>query len=205
MITIWGMQDSGNCYKPRLLMALTGRPFRHREISTLDGSTRTEAWLAKNPAGQAPLLELGDGRLLPESNAILCFLGEGTAFVPGDPFERATMLRWMFFEQNAHEVTVAVRRSLHVYPHRRAAASEERLRLTLEGGRAALAVMERHLAAQAFFGGERPSLADIALYPYTSSAHEGGFDLGPLPAVRSWLARIEALPGYQPKSWRPQD
>ncbi|MCQ0989099.1 glutathione S-transferase family protein [Jiella marina] len=205
MITLYGMADSGNCYKPRLLMALIGRPFRHVEVSTFDGTTRSEAYLVKNPAGQVPLLELDDGRTLPESNAILTFLGEGTAFVPDDSFDRATMLRWMFFEQNGHEVTVAVRRSLSIYPHRKAAATEERLRLTLEGGRQALQVMEQHLRKQSFFGGERPSLADIALYPYTATAEEGGFDLSAHEAIRAWLARIEALPGYKPKSWLPED
>ncbi|MFC0192547.1 glutathione S-transferase family protein [Aureimonas pseudogalii] len=204
MPTIHGMLDSGNCYKPRLLMALTGRAFRHSEVSTRDGSTRTAAFLARNPAGQCPLLELEDGRMLAESDAILVYLGEGTAFARDEPFERAQMLRWMFFEQNAHEGTVAVRRSLTVYPERAAAATPERMAQTLAGGTAALAVMERHLAQAEYFGGDRPSLADIALYPYTASAPEGGFDLGPLPAVRRWLARIEALPGYRPREWTPE-
>lgn len=201
--TIHGMLDSGNCYKPRLLMALTDRPFRHVETSTRDGTTRTAEFLAKNPAGQCPLLDLGDGRLLAESNAILVHLGEGTPFLPADPFERVQMLRWMFFEQNAHEGSVAVRRSLSVYPERAGAATPERMALTLANGTAALTVMERYLAEHRFFGGERPSLADIALYPYTASAPEGGFDLAPLPAVRAWLAAIEALPGFRPRDWVP--
>lgn len=204
MPTIYGMSSSGNCYKPRLLMALLGRPFRHVEVSALDGSTRTSEFLARNPAGQCPLLELDDGRLLPESNAILSFLGEGTPFVPADAFERAQMLRWMFFEQNGHEVSVAVRRALIVYPTRRADATPERLAMTLENGTKALRVMDTHLANHAFFGGVRPTLADIALYPYTAASPEGGFDLAPLPHVRLWLARIEALPGFRPQSWLPE-
>lgn len=204
MITIHGMQDSGNCYKPRLLMALLDRPFRHQEVSARDGSTRTPEFLRRNPSGQCPLLDLGDGRLLPESNAILVYLAEGTPFLADDPFERAQTLRWMFFEQNAHEVSIAVRRSLRVYPERAAAATGERMALTLENGTRALGVMETHLTTAPFFGGQRPSVADIALYPYTASAPEGGFDLAPFPAVQSWLARIEALPGFRSREWLPE-
>ncbi|WP_182085504.1 glutathione S-transferase family protein [Aureimonas sp. ME7] len=203
MITIHGMLDSGNCYKPRLLLALLGRPFRHNEVSSRDGSTRTPAFLARNPAGQLPLLELEDERVLAESNAILVYLGEATPFVPADPFERASTLRWMFFEQNAHEVTVAVRRSLTVYPERAPFATPERMALLLANGDRALDVMEAHLAARPFFGGDQPTVADIALYPYTATATEGGFDLTARPAVRTWLARIEALPGFRPRDWVP--
>ncbi|RIY02070.1 glutathione S-transferase family protein [Aureimonas flava] len=203
MITIHGMHDSGNCYKPRLLMALLGRPFRHGEVSARDGSTRTPAFLARNPAGQCPLLELEDGRVLAESNAILVHLAEGSPFLPVEAFERAQTLRWMFFEQNQHELNLAVRRSLVVYPERAAAATHERMALTLEGGTRVLGVMETHLTSAPFFGGTAPTVADIALYPYTASAPEGGFDLVPFPAVQSWLARIEGLPGFRPREWLP--
>ena len=204
MLTIYGMADSGNCYKPRLLLSLLGRPFRHVEISTRDGSTRTAAFLQKNPAGQCPLLELEDGRLLAESNAILAYLAEDTPFLPADPFDRAQTLRWMFFEQNAHEVSVAVRRSLTVYPERAGTATPERLALTLQNGRNALGVMERHLTVEDWFGPRRPSIADIALYPYTATAPEGGFSLDEFPAVRRWLARMATLPGFRPVGWVPE-
>lgn len=203
MIAIHGMLDSGNCYKPRLLLALLGRPFTHVETSSRDGTTRTEAFLHLNPSGQVPLLVREDGRVLAESNAILFHLGEGTPFVPADPFEQAEMLRWMFFEQNAHEASVAVRRSLTVYEERKASATPERMALTFENGNRALDVMETHLSRRDFFVGDRPSLADIALYPYTASAPEGGFDLSARPAVAAWLAGIEALPGYRPRDWLP--
>ncbi|MCB8836516.1 glutathione S-transferase family protein [Aurantimonas sp. VKM B-3413] len=204
MITLYGMTDSGNCYKPRLLMALTGRPFRHVEVSAHDGTTRSAEWLAKNPNGQVPLMELEDGRLLPESDAMLCYLGAGTVFDRSEPFERAAMLRWMFFEQNSHEGAVAVRRALTVYPSRRAAATPERMALTLASGTSALTVMDTHLGREPFFGGNTPSLADIALYPYTATAEEGGFDLEPLGKLRAWLMRIESLPGFRPKTWLPE-
>jgi glutathione S-transferase len=204
MLTIHGMADSGNCYKPRLLLALTGRPFRHAEVSWLDGGTDEPAFRARTAIGKVPLLELDDGRVLPESNAILCFLGEGTRFVPVDPFARATMLSWMFFEQYSHEPNVAVRRSLLVYPQMADAATPERLERTLKGGRRALGVMEARLAAADWLVGDEPTLADLALYAYTHVAGDGGFDLAETPAVERWLLRVEALDGFRPMSWLPR-
>lgn len=203
MITIYGKQDSGNCYKPRLLMALLGRPFRHVEVNSADGSTRTPRFLALNPNGKVPLLEFEDGRRLPESNAILFYLGEGSRFVPQDPFDRASMLAWMFFEQYSHEPYVAVRRALLTYPSRKAQATPERLAETLEAGNRALAVMEGTLEKTDWLAGNAASLADLALYAYTHDAHEGGFDLARYPAIGRWLNRVEALPGYRPMDWLP--
>jgi len=203
MLTIHGMADSGNCYKPRLLMALLGRPFRHVEVSTLDGGTRQPAFLAANPNGKVPLLELEDGRTLPESNAILCYLGDGTRFVPDDRFARAEMLGWMFFEQYSHEPQIAVRRSLLVYPQMHAAATPQRLADTLADGHKALAVMEQRLSGAQWLVGDAPSLADIALYAYTHRAGEGGFELTDYPGIRAWLTRIAALPDYRPIGWLP--
>jgi glutathione S-transferase len=204
MITIHGMADSGNCYKPRLLCALTGRPFRHVEVSMLDGGTKQPAFLALNPAAQVPLLELEDGRRLAESDAILWHLGQDTPFVPADPFERSQMLQWMFFEQNGHEMHIAARRSLLVYAERRSVATPERLETTLQRGTAALGIMEAHLETRRFFVGEAPSLADIALFAYTHIADEGGFDLSAFPAVTAWLTRIVELPGFRPMTWLPE-
>ncbi|WAP68108.1 glutathione S-transferase family protein [Jiella pelagia] len=204
MMTIYGMSDSGNCYKPRLLCALTGRPFRHIGVSTEDSGTQQPAYLAKNANGKVPLLELEDGRCLPESNAIVFYLGEATPFVPEDAFERSEMLSWMFFEQYSHEPHVAVRRSLRIYPRLAAFATEERLEETLQGGLKALAVMERRLAAIDWLAGNAASLADIALYAYTHVAEEGGFGLSAFPAIGAWLKRVEALPGYRRMDWLPE-
>ncbi len=147
--------------------------------------------------GQCPLLELDDGRLLADSNAILVYLAEGTPFLPADPFERAQTLRWMFFEQNQHEGSVAVRRSLTVYPERAAAATTERMALTLANGNKALGAMETH-PRPPVLRGTSPTVADIALYPYTASAPEGGFDLAPFPGRQSWLARDRGAAGLPP-------
>ena len=203
MITIYGMADSGNCYKPRLLAALTDRTFRHATVSTEDGGTNRSDYLAKNANGKVPLLETEDGRYLPESNAILFYLGEGTPFVPADKFDRAEMLSWMFFEQYSHEPFVAVRRSLMIYPRLKEYATEAKLADTFASGLKALGVMEKRLSDHQWLAGQSASLADVALYAYTHVAGEGGFDLSAFAGITAWLKRIEALPGYRPISWLP--
>ena len=203
MPTIYGMADSGNCYKPRLLMAKLGRQFRHVEVSSHDGGTRAEAFTAKNPNAMVPLLEFDDGRVLAESNAILLHLGEGTGFIPEDSYERALAYQWLFFEQYSHEPYIAVRRALLTFPNRKKDATPERLALTLERGDKALRVMEKRLAEAPFFAGQAISVADIALYAYTHVAEEGGFDLGGYPSVIAWLRRVESDPGHVPMSWLP--
>lgn len=200
MLTVYGMKASGNCYKVQLLLELLGRPYRWVEINSAAGETRTPEFLAKNPNGRVPLLELEDGRRLPESNAILCFLAEASPFLPKDAFARAQVLQWLFFEQYSHEPYVAVARFIcgwlpEDHPRR---AELPRLR---ERGHQALAVMEQHLAGQHYFVGERCTVADLALYAYTHKAADGGFDLAPYPALRAWLARVEAQPCFVPQTY----
>ncbi|GGE18992.1 glutathione S-transferase [Aureimonas endophytica] len=203
MLTIYGRHDSGNCYKPRLLLALLDRPFRHVEVDSEAGETRAPGFLAKNPNGKIPLIEFEDGRFLAESNAMLVHLGEATPFVPANAFARAKMFEWLFFEQYSHEPFVAVRRALLVYPGRAAQATPERLEATLKGGETAFAVMDRQLKDTPFLAGETPSLADLALFAYSHVADEGGFDLAKFPDVSAWLRRVAALPGFRPMSWLP--
>ncbi|AWC23046.1 Disulfide-bond oxidoreductase YfcG [Aminobacter sp. MSH1] len=203
MTTIYGMTDSGNCYKPRLLMAKLGRPFTHVETSSRDGTTRSPGYLAKNANGKVPLLELDDGRFLAESNAILLHLAEGTRLLPANAYERALVYQWLFFEQYSHEPYVAVRRSLYVYPERAAQATPERLASLLESGNKALGVMEVQLAKTPFLAGNAMSVADIALYAYTHDAGTGGFELANFPAVSAWLDRVRADPGHVPIGWLP--
>jgi glutathione S-transferase len=203
MITLYGSLDSGNCYKPRLLAAKLGLPFRHVEVNSRDGSTRTAQFLAKNPNGKVPLMELKDGRLLWESNAMLLYLGEGTRFLPADRYARGVVHQWLFFEQYSHEPYVAVRRALVRYPERKALATPERLAETLAGGEKALGVMETQLGKTPFIAGETMSVADIALFAYTQDAEYAGFDLGRFPAVAAWLGRVRADPGHVPLEWAP--
>ncbi len=186
---------SGNGYKVRLLLSQLGIPFTLIEKDIAKGETRTPEFLALNPNGRIPVLELDDGRQLSESDAILFYLAEGTPFLPEERFERADVLRWMFFEQYSHEPYIAVARAwLHVLTGRKYEPRE--LEAKMAGGYQALDVMERHLAERRFFVAERYTVADIALYAYTHVAHEGDFHLGRYPNVRTWLTRVASQAGH---------
>ena len=205
MLTLYSQQASGNAYKPRLLMAQLGIPFRLVDVNTYDGSTRTPEFLAKNPIGKVPLLEFPDGSRLAESNAILLHLAEGTPYLPRDAFDRAKAYEWLFFEQYSHEPYIAVRRSILTAPERAHMRTPERLAALLESGNGALGVMERRLAEAEWLAGQSYSVADIALYAYTHKAEEGGFDLSLYPGIRAWIVRVTAQPGHVPLEWRPPD
>lgn len=202
--TLYSMQLSGNCYKPRLLLHQLGIPFRLIDVDTTKGETRTPEYLALNPNGRAPLLILPDGRPLSESNAMLLYLAEGTGYLPADRYERAVVNQWLFFEQYEHEPTIAVARSwISIYPDRMAKVTAEQIAGWHERGYRALGVMEQRLAGNDWLAGDAYSVADIALYAYTHVADEGRFDLGRYPGIRAWLARVAATPGYVPMAWRP--
>ena len=186
---------SGNCYKVRLLLAQLGLAYEAVEVSVVDRSNRAELLGDLNPGLRVPTLVLDDGRPLAESNAILWYFGDGTPYVPEDPYERARVLQWMFFEQYSHEPFIAVARFLLGYSGEPARFERQRERL-LTGGYAALDAMERHLAGRDFLVDGRYTIADIALYAYTHIAHEGDFDLEPYPAIRGWLDRVVAQPGH---------
>lgn len=196
MTTVYGYSPSGNCHKVRLLLEQLGRPYTWVDVDSSRGETRTPDYLAKNPVGQVPMLELEDGRLLVESNAILCFLAAGTPLLPSDPWHHAQALRWMFFEQYSHEPAIAVARFIRGWTEPDSPRRMELPALHARGHRA-LAVMEGHLAAGAtWFSGAAYGVADIALVAYTAVAPEGGFDLAPYPALRDWLARVRGTPGF---------
>jgi glutathione S-transferase len=196
MLRLYDYLASGNGYKVRLLLHQLGIRFERVELDITKGATRTPEFLAKNPNGRIPTLELEDGSCLPESNAILWYLAEGTRFLPEDRLGRAQALSWMFFEQYSHEPNIA---TLRFWTHQ--GWLEQRAALVpgkREAGVAALGVMEGHLAQHSFFVAERYSIADIALYAYTHVAEEGGFALAGYPAIRAWLARVAAQPGHVP-------
>ncbi|MEO1817405.1 glutathione S-transferase family protein [Pseudomonas sp.] len=194
---IYGDHRSGNCYKLELLCALLDLDYEWQTVDIMRGDTRTPDFLARNPNAKVPLLELDDGRYLAESNAILLFLAEGSRLVPTEPFSRARMLQWLFFEQYSHEPYIAVARFIALY----LGLPEERRADYLSkqaGGYKALDVMETQLQNSPYLVADEPSLADIALYAYTHVAADGGFELTGYPAITTWLRRIESLPGYQP-------
>ena len=195
MITVYGYSPSGNCHKLRLLLTQLGREFRWIEIDSARGATRTPEYLAKNPNGKVPMIELDDGRIIVESNAILCWLADGTKFHAGDAWQRAQTLAWMFFEQYSHEPYIAVARFICGWTPLDSPRRADLPRLH-ERGHQALAVMERHLAQHEWFSSLGYGIADIALFGYTHCADEGGFDLAPYPAVRAWLARVKAQPDF---------
>ena len=197
MLTLYDYLSSGNGYKCRLLLAQLGIPYRRVELDILKGETRTPEFLARNPNGRIPALELEDGTILSESDAILFYLAEGTPFLPDDRLGRAQVLQWMFFEQYSHEPFIAVARFIrHLLPPDTPRRTE--LPRLEQGGYAALGVMERRLADHPFLVAGRYTIADIALYGYTHVADEGGFDLAGYPGVRAWMQRVAGQPGYLP-------
>ena len=195
LLRVYGDMASGNCYKIALLLSHLDMPYEWQHIDIMKGESRTPTFLARNPNGRVPTLELPDGRCLAESNAILNFLASGTALLPDDPWLRALVLQWQFFEQYSHEPYIATARYIAVYlglPEARRAEYQGKQK----GGHAALQVMESHLASHDYFVGERFTIADISLYGYTHVAEEGGFSLAKYPAVNRWLARVAALPRH---------
>ena len=199
MHTVYGVKSSGNCYKVQLLLEHMGQPYRWVDIDSANGGTRTPEFLARNPNGKVPLLELDDGRTLAESNAILCYLADGSDWLPADRWHRAQALQWLFFEQYSHEPYIAVARFIALWLPADHARRAEMPRLH-ERGHQALAVMEKHLASRDFFVEAGYGVADIALYAYTHDAAAGGFDLSRYPAVCAWLRRVEAQPRFVAQS-----
>jgi glutathione S-transferase len=194
MLRVYGMSGSGNCHKVRMTLDALSRPYTWTETDILGGVTRTPEFLAMNPNGKVPVLEIEPGTYLAESNAILWYLADGTVLLPSGALDRARVLQWLFFEQYSHEPYIAVARFLrkfHPDPDSQRALVDSKM----NGGYRALEVMEGQLARTPFFVGERYSIADIALYAYTHVAHEGGFDLSRFPSVRAWLERVATQPG----------
>ena len=189
---------SGNCYKVRLTAALLGLALERREYDIMKGETRTPAFLAGvNANGRIPVLQAGD-RFIPESNAACCYLAEGSRLIPAGRFDRADVLRWMFWEQYSHEPNVATLRFWHGWVGLDNLTDAQRAQLPAKraAGEAALRLMDEHLAGRPFFVGDSLTLADVALYAYTHVAEGGGFRLADFPAVAAWLGRVAAEPGY---------
>jgi len=192
MLTVYGDIRSGNCLKVKWLLDWLRRDYRWIETDVTTGVTRSPQFLALNPAGQTPTIVLEDGRALAQSNAILVHMGEGTALIPTDAYERARMFEWLFWEQYSHEPYIAVVRFQRAIAGKGSDEIEPRL---VERGHAALARMEAGLAGRDWLAGAATSLADLALVAYTRVAHEGDFDLSAYPAVRAWVGRTEAAFG----------
>ncbi|MDP2295789.1 MAG: glutathione S-transferase family protein [Pseudolabrys sp.] len=201
MYTLYSMQRSGNSYKVRLALARLGIPYRLVEVDILQGQSRTPEFLMRNPNGQVPLLEVAPDRHLAESNAILWYVAGGTTLAPEDRIERAEALQWMFFEQHSLEPNIGnayfwlalIKGGRDLQSH----ALED----WMENGYRALSVMETHLTKHNYFVANRFTIADIALYAYTHIADQCDFDLTRFPAIRDWLDRVAAEPGYVTMEW----
>ncbi len=196
MYTLYSMQRSGNSYKVRLVFAQLGVPHRLIEVDILKGETRTPQFLAKNPAGRIPVLEVAPGRYIAESNAILWYMARDTALVPPDPIERAEALQWMFFEQHSLEPHLGAARFWLTMVKGGRELQQHALEDWMERGYHALNVMEKHLEAHDYFVANSYTIADIALYAYTHCAPESGFDLTGFPATRAWLKRVASQPRH---------
>lgn len=195
--TLYSMPSSGNSYKVRLLLAFLGIPYTHVGMEYLTPELDRAHSEGLLPLSRLPVLQFADGTRMPESNAILTYLASGTAWLSEDPLTRAQTLAWMFWEQNQHEGTIAVRAALLTYEHRKSLATPERLAELLNAGHEKLGQMEAHLKENDWLIGSAPTIADIALYAYTHSAEEkGGFEMDRFPAINAWLSRFAALPGY---------
>jgi glutathione S-transferase len=203
MYTLYSMQRSGNSYKVRLALAQLGIPYRKIEIDILQGESRTPEFLAMNPNGQVPLLEVAPNRFIAESNAIVWYLAEDSALVPSDPIQRAEAMQWMFFEQHSLDPNVGAAFFWLVLIKGGRDLRMHALEDWMEQGHRAFGVMERHLWKHDYFVGNRYSIADVALYAYSHLAHECDFDLTPYPAVSEWLSRVAATPGHVPMAWEP--
>ena len=195
MLKVYGDYNSGNCYKIKLMLHLLGLEYEWQSVDILNGDTQTPEFLAKNPNGKVPVLELEDGTCLWESNAILNYLADGSDYLPTEPRLRTQVLQWQFFEQYSHEPYIAVGRFIQFYLGLPEERLEEYRKLQKRGYRA-LEVMEQQLQRTPYLVGEHFSIADVTLYAYTHVAHQGGFDLSRFPGIQAWIQRVAGQPRY---------
>ena len=195
MLKVYGDYNSGNCYKIKLMLHLLGLEYEWLPVVILKGDTVTAEFLAKNPYGIVPVVELEDGTGLWESNAILNYLADGSEFLPSEARLRTQVLQWQFFEQYSHEPYIAVARFIQFYLGLPQERLEEYRKLQKRGYKA-LDVMEQQLVRTPYLVGDHYSIADVTLYAYTHVAHQGGFDLSGYPAIQAWLARVASHPRH---------
>jgi glutathione S-transferase len=193
-VKIYGDAMSGNCLKVKYVADHLGLAYTWVPVDIMTGGSRTDAYLARFPAGQVPGVEFADGRCLAQSNAIIRHLARGSALLPDDPWAQAKIDEWLFWEQYSHEPTIAVCRFHMRYRGEPAGTRDPK---KVAGGEAALDLMQRHLTQRSFLVGDAVSLADVALFAYTQFAHEGGFDLTTRPAIQGWLTRCMQALGLQ--------
>ncbi|MEN9519930.1 MAG: hypothetical protein RLZZ381_2518 [Cyanobacteriota bacterium] len=195
MYKLYDFLPSGNGYKVRLLLTQLQIPFELIKLNILEGETRTTEFLAKNPNGKIPLLEIAPNKFISESNAILYYLSQETVYFPQDKYEQAQVMQWLCFEQYSHEPNIATPR-FWITELKQVEKYREQIAHKQKWGYAALNVMEQHLKTHDFFVANKYTIADIALYAYTHVATEGGFELTKFPAILDWLERIKSQPRH---------
>lgn len=195
MLTLHDYQPSRNAWKVRQLLAHLGTPYRSVNVSIFEGEGRDPAFLALNPSGRVPVLQLDDGRALAESNAILAYLADGTPYLPGDRFERAKVLQWLSFEQENVESVIGALRHWTL-TGKLAARPPALVDAKRQGALRTLSILEEQFAQRPFIAGDAYTIADIALFSYGSLAEDAGIPLAPYPRVRAWIARVAAQPGH---------
>ncbi|WP_285165166.1 glutathione S-transferase family protein [Shewanella goraebulensis] len=194
-MTVYGDEKSGNCYKIKLTLHLLNIEYQWKAVDLMKGETTTPAFLAKSPQGKLPIIELTDGRVLAESNAIIGYLAGNSELVPKDEFDKALMYQWMFYEQYTHEPCIAVARFIQLYQNMPVERQSEYDSLHAKGAKI-LGLLDQQLSDNLFIIGSQFTLADIALYAYTHVAHEGGFDLTHYVNINNWLERVTKQRGY---------
>jgi glutathione S-transferase len=190
-VRLYDYAASANCYKPRLLLALLAREYERVPIDIFGGDTLTDEYRALNPAREVPVLELDDGTILTQSNAIMWFLAEGSPFLPDDPLERAQVAQWLFFEQERVMNGIGGAR-FRILTGRAPELVPPKLAL----GKSALEILDEHLGDRPYLVGDALSIADVSNFAYTHVAQDAGFRLADYPAVDAWLQRVRAQPGF---------
>ena len=193
-LRLYDYAPSCNCYKVRLLLAQLAIPYERVPIDIFDGETLTDEYARINPMRTTPVIETVDGRYLPESNAILVYLAQGTPFLPDDPFELASVMRWLIYEQTDVVPSMGGLRFRLLVG--RLTADDPDARRRRAAAHEVLELLDEQLAAHLFFVGDRYTIADVAIYGYAHRAAEAGIDLEPYAAVRAWFERVAAQPGY---------
>lgn len=186
---------SGNAWKVRLLCAYLGIPLKREPMSIVDGDLNSDEFAQKNPLQMVPVLKTREGDWLSESSAILWYLAMGTRFLPDDPPTQARVVYWLVFEQTQHMVNFAQPR-LQIFLRKLRQINDPYMLAYRTAGHQALRIMEQRLAESPFLAASVPTIADVALFPYTRMADQGGYELTSFPHVNSWLTRMQELPGY---------
>lgn len=193
-LKLYDLERSGNCYKVRLLLAMLGLEYERVRIDSAAGETQTAEFKRLNPRGQIPVLVDGES-VVWDSMAILVYLARrygSEQWLPTDALGEARVMQWLAVAEN--ELLYGLARARATLLLKRPFDLEQ----AHQDARPGLEAMEEHLTNHSWLAAEHANIGELACYPYVALAHEGRFSLDPYPAVRAWLERVEALPGWVP-------